>query len=476
MVGHRNLKRTLGLSYVIVFVVANIIGSGVYKKIAPMAAELHSSVWILLAWIVAGIITILGALSNAEVAGLLADTGGEYVYLKKIYNRFFAFIYGWSFFTVIESATISSLAYIFAQSLNSILPVPEIFPSLRDLTIGGVFYPFQDFGIKLTAILLILLLTALNISGLKSGAWTSKAILILVLTGLSLIVVFGLTSNVARPENFMNFSDLTSKTVTFSSFFTAMLAAFWAYQGWVSVGFIGGEIKDSKRNIPKGIVAGVFIVIAIYLLVNLTYLSLLSIPHLEQIHAAGNQIAAIEAVRSFRGTGGALFMSLLILLTTLGCTNATILTGARPYYAMANDRLFFPAIGKINRYNVPGNSLFWQGIWSSVLVLSGTFDQLTDMVIFAVFIFYGATTLGVFILRRKMPDTYRPYKVWGYPVVPAIFIIFCICLFFNTIIARPREAAIGMILILTGIPVYFLLQIKKTGKSGSKKSGTRTVL
>jgi APA family basic amino acid/polyamine antiporter len=460
MNNQRNLVRTLGLGYVIIFVVANIIGSGVYKKIAPMAAELHSSIWILLAWIVGGIITLFGALSNAEVAGLLADTGGEFVYLKKIYNRFFSFLYGWSLFTIIQTATISSLAYVFAQSLNSIIHIPEIFSSLQHFTIGGIFFPFQDFGVKLTAILLILLLTSLNISGLKSGAGTSKAILLMVFAGLFLIVFFGLINMSGQPANYLDVKELTSGTVTLSSFFTAMLAAFWAYQGWVSVGFIGGEVKDAKRNIPKGIVIGVLVVIFIYLLVNVTYLSLLSIPQLEQIHAAGNQIAAVEAVRSFWGTSGVLFISLLILLTTLGCTNASILTGARPYYAMSRERLFFTGIGKLNKNNVPGNSLLWQGLWASVLVLSGTFDQLTDMVIFAVFIFYGATTLGVFILRRKMPDAHRPYKVWGYPVVPAIFILFCIGLIFNTVVARPREAGIGMILILTGIPVYFFLRRK----------------
>jgi APA family basic amino acid/polyamine antiporter len=458
MANQRNLVKALGLGYVIIFVVANIIGSGVYKKIAPMAAELHSSVWILMAWIVAGVISIFGALSNAEIAGLLADTGGDFVYFKKIYNRFFAFLYGWSLFTVIQTATISSLAYVFAQSLNNIISIPEIFPSLQNFSIAGIFFPFQGFGVKLTAILLILLLTSLNISGLKSGAWVSKAILLLVFIGLFLIVFFGLTSHVEKPANFMDVNDLTRGTVTLSSFFTAMLAAFWAYQGWVSVGFIGGEVKDANRNIPKGIVIGVFIVIFIYLLVNVTYLSLLSIPQLEQVHASGNQIAAVEAVRSFWGTGGVLFISLLILITTLGCTNASILTGARPYYAMARDRHFFPGIGKLNKANVPGNSLLWQGIWASVLVLSGTFDQLTDMIVFAVFIFYGATSLGVFILRRKMPDAYRPYKVWGYPVVPAIFIIFCMFLFFNTIFTRPREAVIGMVLIISGIPVYLLIQ------------------
>lgn len=254
--------------------------------------------------------------------------------------------------------------------------------------------------------------------------------------------------------------DLTNGTVTFSSFFTAMLAAFWAYQGWVSVGYIGGEVKNPKSNIPKGIMIGTLVVIAVYLLVNITYMALLSIPQLEQVYAAGNQIAAVEAIRSFWGTGGVLFISLLISLTTLGCTNASILTGARPYYAMAREGLFFKKIGELNKSNVPGSSLLWQGIWASVLVLSGTFDQLTDMIIFAVFIFYGATSVGVFILRKKMPDAHRPYKVWGYPFIPAFYILFCIVLFFNTIIARPREAAIGSVLILLGIPVFLYLQKK----------------
>ncbi|MFH0761022.1 MAG: amino acid permease [Bacteroidota bacterium] len=462
MNNQRSLVRTFGVGYVIIFVVANIIGSGVYKKIAPMAAELHSSEWILMAWVAGGIITLFGALSNAEVAGLLADTGGDFAYFKKIYNRFFAFLYGWSLFAVIQTATIASLAYVFTQSLNSIIRIPEVLPSLQDFTILGVFSPFKDFGIKLTAILLILLLTGLNMSGLKSGARTSKIILLLVGLGLLTIIVFGLTGPVERPVTALAAGGLSTGNVTLSAFFTAMLAAFWAYQGWASVGFIGGEIKDANRNVPRGIVIGVFIVIAVYLLVNFTYLKLLSIPQLEQIHAAGNQIAAVEAVRVFWGRGGVMFISILILITTLGCTNASILTGARPYYAMAREGLFFSGIGKLNRANVPSNSLLWQGIWSSVLVLSGSFDQLTDMLIFAVFIFYGATSMGVIILRRRMPDAPRPYKVWGYPVVPVFYILFCIGLFINTIVTKPREAAIGLALILAGIPFYLIMQRKKT--------------
>lgn len=449
------LSRALGLRLVIVVVIGNILGSGVYKKVAPMAAELHSSGWILICWVLGGIITLFGALSNAEVAGLLADTGGDYAYFRKIYNRFFAFIFGWSLFTVIQTATIASLAYVFAQSLVSIVSLPPVLTSLADFSIGGVFYPFADFNVKLTAILLIALLTWLNTNGIKTGAGVSTAILALVFIGIFVIIAFGLAHS---PQSLGSvFSTQTTdpnQSVTLSNIFTGMLSAFWAYQGWASIGYIGGEVKDAKRTIPRGIAVGVFIIITLYLLVNTTYLSLLSIPELEQIYKAGNQITAVEAVRSFWGTNGALFISVLILITTLGCTNASILSGCRPYFAMAREGLFFSKAAELNEARVPANSLLFQGVWSCLLVLSGTFDQLTDMIIFAVFIYYGATTLGVFILRKRMPDAPRPYKVWGYPVVPALMILFCACLVVNTFFVRPREAAIGLVLMLTGVPMY----------------------
>lgn len=469
MVENRKLARTLGLGYVVIIVIANIIGSGVFKKIAPMATELHSATWILVVWLAAGIITLFGALSNAEVAGLMADTGGDFVYLNKIYNRFFSFLYGWSLFTVIQTAAISSVAYVFTQSLNSIVRIPDILTSWQHFTIGGVFYPFQDFGIKLTTILLIMLLTLLNMSGLKSGAWVNKAVLLVVGAGLVVIVIAGLGSGGHNTFNSIGAGAMKHDRVSVSSFYTAMLAAFWAYQGWVSVGFIGGEIKDPRKNIPRGIVTGVLIVIVTYVVVNFAYLRLMSVNDLEQVDRAGNQIAAIEAIRGLWGSAGVMFISLLILISTLGCTNASILTGARPYYAMAGEKLFFKGLGKLNSKNVPSNSLLLQGIWASVLVLSGTFDQLTDMLIFAVYIFYGATATGVFILRFRMPEVYRPYRVWGYPVIPAVFILFCIGLFFNTVITRPREAAIGLVLILAGIPVYFLMErVRRRQKSGKE--------
>jgi APA family basic amino acid/polyamine antiporter len=456
----RQLKQTLGPGMVIVLAIANIIGSGVYKKIAPMAAELHSSGWILICWILAGIISLFGALCNAEVAGLLADTGGEFVYYKKIYNRFFAFIFGWSLFTIIQTASISSLAYVFSQSLNSIIPFPSVLNGLADFNIANVFYPFANLNVKLVAILLIILLTWINSRGIKIGANLSTVILILVISGILTIVIFGLASAHSHLHAVYNMKTTSSSSISFSAVFTAMLAAFWAYQGWAVVGYIGGEVKNPKRNIPIGIATGVVIVIILYLLINTTYLSLLSIPSLEKVYQSQNGIAAVEAVRIFWGSKGALSISILIALTTLGSAHATILVSCRPYYAMAREGLFFSPIGKLNKASAPAASLWSQGIWACLLVLSGSFDQLTDMIIFAVFIYYGATTMGVFVLRRKMPNAPRPYKVWGYPVVPAVVILFCIILFANTIVARPREAAIGIILMLSGVPFYFWFRRK----------------
>lgn len=454
------LSRSLGLRLVIVVVIGNIIGSGVYKKVAPMTAELHSSGWVLICWILAGIISLFGALCNAEVAGLLADTGGEYVYYQKIYNKFFAFLFGWSLFTVIQTAAISALAYVFAESLNSVMHLPELLPSWAEISVFGWFQPFKDLNVKLTAIILIIILTWINTRGIKTGAGVSMAILILVFASIFTIIAFGLTSN-AADLNRIQTATANNSAVSFSAVFTAMLAAFWGYQGWASVGYIGGEVKDAKRNLPKGIAIGIFTIIVLYLLVNTTYLSLLSIPQLEEIYNAGSKIAAIEAVKSFWGSNGVLFISILILITTLGCCNATILASSRPYFAMATEGLFFKKVAKLNNKQAPVNSLLYQCVWACILVLSGTFDQLTDMIIFAVFIYYGATTLGVFILRKKMPDTPRPYKVWGYPIVPAIVVIFCAVLVINTVFSRPREAAIGAALMLTGVPMYWWFSRQK---------------
>lgn len=427
-----------------------------------MAAELHSSGWVLICWVIAGLVSLCGAFCYAEVSGLLADTGGEYAYYKKIYNRFIAYMFGWSFFAVIQSASIASLAYVSAESFHSMIPYGPLGKAWEQYNIAGVIYPFADLHIKLFAVTQIILLTWLNTRGLRSGTGFSTALMILIFLGIFSIIVFGLNSEASNLGSIFNMQTSNQSVVTFSSVFTAMLAAFWAYQGWATTCMVGGEIKNANRILPIGITTGVLLVIAIYLLINATYLSLLSVDQLEAVKLSGNQIAAIEAVSVFGGNTGVLLISILIFITALGCNNATILTTCRTYYAMATEGLFFKSVGRLNKASVPANSLIYQCVWSCLLVFTGSFDQLTDMVIFAIFIFYGATAVGVILLRKKMPDAPRPFKVWGYPVVPVLFILFCISLFFNTIYSRPREALIGICLMLAGVPFYYYF--KRTNK------------
>ena len=455
------LVRSLGLFSAIILVVSSIIGSGIFKKVAPMSAELLSPGLVLFCWLLAGVVSLFGALSNAEVAGLLADSGGEYVYYRRIYGRLFAFLYGWASFAVIRSASIASIAYVFAQSFNSLYALPVLPPQIARISLLGIFQPFDNFGVKLLAISLVWLLTGVNYRGLRFGGGVSSVVTGTVVVGIVLIVVAGLTVGGGSWVNIQtNAPDYVSRSWTdpslMNTIFTAMLAAFWGYEGWSSLGYIGGEIKNPNRNIPLALTFGVLSVIVIYLAVNFTYLYVLPVTDFVQIHDSKNTIAAVAVVNSFWGKTGVLLISLLILIATFGCTNTTILLSSRLYYKMANQGLFFKKADFIHpRYNTPSFALVMQAGWASVLVLSGSFDQLTDMLIFASFIFYGATTLGVFILRRQMPDAPRPYRVIGYPVVPGLFIIFCILLIANTLIERPREAGIGLFLIFTGLPFYF---------------------
>jgi basic amino acid/polyamine antiporter, APA family len=470
------LVRSVTLSAATILVVSSVIGSGVYKKVAPMSGKMIETILpdgskvmeyvglmspklVLMAWILGGIVSLFGALSNAEIAGMMADSGGEYVYFKRIYNKFTAFLWGWTTFAVIKTASISSIAYVFAQSFNNLYELPKLPDSIAKITVLGIFQPFESFGVKAFTIALILILTYINTRGLKGGAAISDWLTKLVIAGLSVIVIGGLFFGGG------SFSNITTPSVHYverswfdpafmSAMFTAMLAAFWGYEGWNTLGFMAGEIKEPNRNLPLALAGGLAIIITAYLLVNFTYLYVMPIDKIMAIPAG--KIAAVEVIRSFAGNGGAMLLSVLILITTLGCTNATILMPPRVYWAMAKDGLFFKSAAHIDPVsNTPNNAIWIQGIWACLLVLSGSFDQLTDMLIFAAFVFYGATALGVFILRVKEPNAERPYRVWGYPFVPAIFILFCIGLVINTIISQPREAGIGLALILSGVPFYY---------------------
>lgn len=430
-----------------------------------MSAELLAPDLVLWAWVLGGVISLFGALSNAEIAGMMADSGGEYVYFKRIYGRFMAFLWGWSTFAVIKTAAIASIAYVFAQSFNALIPLPHLPPSVESIRFG-LFLPFENLGVKGLSILIILVLTFLNTRGLKGSAGLSTWITWLVVGGLGLIVVSGLFlgggsfSNIRTPS--IQYVPRSWTDFEFiKAMFGALVAAFWAYEGWNSVGFIGGEIKNPNRNLPLALFFGMLAIIGVYVLVNFTYLFVLPIDDLVQVHIAKNEIAAVAVVRHFAGNLGASVLSIIILITTLGCTNSTILMPPRVYNSMAKDGLFFKMAAKIHpKYHTPNAALWMQGVWASILVLSGSFDQLTNMLIFAAFFFYGATAFGVFVMRYRAPNAERPYRVWGYPVVPALFVLFCISLIYITCYNNPREAEIGAGLMLTGVPMYFFWNFK----------------
>ncbi|MES2731159.1 MAG: amino acid permease [Bacteroidota bacterium] len=457
------LLRSIGLFAAIALVVGNMIGSGVFKKVAPMSAALQSPGLVLLAWLLAGVVTLFGALTNAEIAGMIVEPGGQYAYFKRMYGRGFAFFYGWTCFSVYQCASQASIAYVFAQSFHSLVPLPHLSAEWEVIHVLGIFTPFDNLGVKILTIGLLSLLTTINYFGVKYGSTLSSVLSSAVVICIVGIILLGLSigggsfDNIVTPASSFEQSAVAQSSLGFlSALFTAMMGAFWAYDGWNNLGMLGGEIKNPHRNIPLALTGGVAIVTAVYLLVNFTYLYTMPMEEIIQVAKTPNAIAAIEAVRRFMGSDGALAVSLLILMATFNSTNTSILSNSRIYFAMANDGLFFQSAATYHPvYRTPSVSLVMQAIWASVLVFSGSFDQLTDMLIFAVFIFYGAGAFGVFVLRRKMPDVPRPYRAVGYPVIPALFVLFCVVLVGVSLVAKPRESIQALVLMMSGIPFYW---------------------
>lgn len=474
------LVKTFGFFTAFLLVAGSMIGSGVFKKVAPMTAELGSPWLVLAALLAAGIISLLGALTNAEVAGLIAEPGGQYAYFKKMYGKPFSFLYGWSMMSVVQTATAASVAYVFAESLNTLYELPRLGAEWEAITYGNEtfkFTPFYNLGVKTVTIGLLMMLTAINYVGVKWGGLVLKVLASSVIACIVIIILLCFSLGGGDVEN-LNHAAVVEDVTKHSgmgfvgAFFAAMMSAFWAYEGWNTVGFMGGEIKNPYKNIPRALTYGTLFVILLYMLINLAYVYVLPAESFIAINSGENQIAAVEVVRSFLGGAGAVFILVLIMMSTFNSTNTTIMGAPRIYYGMANDGLFFKSVAKVHpKYKTPSNALLVQGIWSSVLVLSGNFDQLTDMLIFAAFIFYGAGAYGVFVLRRKLKDVPRPYKVWGYPFIPGLFVVFCAALVIVSIVERPREAGIGTFLILTGLPVYYYMRnkYKTTGNSNMQE-------
>lgn len=439
------LARSLDLRSATLLVVSGIVGSGVFKKVAPMAAELGSPLLVVGCWVAAGLVSLTGALTYAEMAGMFPQSGGEYVYFRNVYGRLFAFLYGWGAFTVMRTATIAALAHIFGQSLVSL---------------AGLSGESVEFTVKSIATVLILGLSLINYRGVTVAEGLSRALIYLTFGGVALIAFLGFDAESGSLTNLTQAVSRSTVTTTggslLGSLVVASLGAFWGYEGWNQIGYIGEEVKNPQRNLPIALSVGTSIVIGIYVLLNVVYVYVLPIDTLIQLANAPGKIAAVEVVRQAAGWAGATFISILILITTSNSTNASILMPARVFYAMARDGLFFKSVAIIHpRFKTPSMAILLQSAWAVVLVWSGSFDQLTDMLVFASFIFYGATGLGVLLLRRKQPERFRPYRVIGYPVVPLFFLGCCLLLVVMTLINQPREALTGLGLILTGLPFYW---------------------
>jgi APA family basic amino acid/polyamine antiporter len=459
---NNQLQPKLGLRAASFLVISVIIGSGVFKKIAPMAQELGTPWLILLCWLIAGIVSLAGALCTAELVSMYPNSGGEYNYFQKIYGRFFSFLYGWASFAVIKTAAISALAYIFAQSLNSLFPLPVID---SDATFLGL-HLFENLSIKLLAALLILLLTLLNYRGVQFAEKLSSVLTYAMLAAIAFFLVVGFGSDKG------SISHLTTPAIGFSAdlngwtlmkaLFLASLGAFWGYDGWNNIAFIGEEIKNPKRNLPLALGLGTLGVMAVYVMINFVFLYVMPIDFFIQLNATPNKIAAVEVAGQLSGTVGMVLVASLILVTTMNSTNSSILMSARMLYAMSRDKTFFKQAASVHpTYNTPDKALFIQAIWAILLLFSGSFDQLTDMLVFAAFLFYAATAVGLIYLRIKVPNMERGYKVIGYPVVPILFLLFCITICVMTLINQPYEAMMGMALIASGLPVYWWLGKEK---------------
>lgn len=465
--GKANLVQYFGLTTGIILLVSSIIGSGVYKKVAPMSQSLESPYLILLAWLLAGLVTLLGVLTIAEIAMRIPVSGGPFAYLREMYGEKVSYFYGWASFACIQSASTASISYVSAQSLHAVLPLPILGGHWETMTVLGVFTPFADLGVKLAAVFFILVLTFVNSRGVHQGGRVTNVITVIVLISLFIIVMAGLSAgggvfnNITTNAGSYPPESFTQSGGFLKAMFLAMLAAFWAYEGWINIGFVGDEIRNPQRNIPRILIFGMLIITGIYLVVNFTYLYVLPVDAMINVANSPNTIAAVEVIRHFAGYEGAFAISLLIIVTTLGCTNATILTSARIYYAMAKKGLFFKQAAEVHpEYHTPNKSLWIFATWSSILVFSGTFDQLTDMLVFAQFIFYGLVVAGIFILRKQSPSAPKTYKTLGYPVVPILYVLFCIGLLANTLMERPREAIMGLVLIALGTPFYFWFKRK----------------
>ena len=478
------LVQGLGLTSATTLVMGSMIGSGIFIVSAEIARETNSPGLLLGAWLVTGFLTIVGALSYGELAAMMPKAGGQYVYLRESLGPLWGFLYGWTLFLVIQTGTVAAVGVAFGKFLGHFFPSISAdnwiwhIAHVKPIHIGSIVLGNMDVGLNtqnLCGIVIVVVLTIVNMYGIKTGAFVQNVFTIAKVSALFLLVVAGVFVGrnagaiAANFHDFWRLNFLHSATGTPAGPFVGVLTilavaqvgSLFSADAWNNVTFTAGEVKNPKRNLPLSLALGTGVVIALYVLANVIYLTVLPLKDIQ--NAPADRVGTAVMQQMCGGTGASL-MAVAILISTFGCCNGLILAGARVYYAMAKDGLFFKSVGKVNpTYRTPAISLFVQGIWTCLLCLSGTYGQLLDYIIFAVLVFYILTIAGLFVLRYKRPDAERPYRAVGYPVLPAIYIVMALFIDVVLLIYKPQYTWPGLFIVLLGIPVYLIWSSRKTG-------------
>jgi len=457
-----HFKRELGLLDGTMLVVGSMIGSGIFIVSADIARQVGSAGWLTLIWLLSGFITVVAAVSYGELSAMFPKAGGQYVYLKEAYNKLIAFLYGWSFFAVIQTGTIAAVGVAFSKF------AAYLYEPLSDENILYELGAFKLNAAQLVSILTIIILTFINSRGVKNGKILQTVLTIIKILSLLGLVIFGLTLAAKASVWDANWTDgwstrtldkesgswlPISGTALISGISAAMVGSLFSSDAWNGVTFIAGEIKNPKRNVGLSLFLGTFIVTSLYVVTNLMYLAV--IPFDEIATAKFDRVAVVASDYIF-GNIGALIIAIMIMISTFACNNGLIMAGARVYYTMAKDGLFFKKAAVLNSSSVPAWALWAQCVWASALCLTGKYGDLLDFVIIIVLIFYILTIYGIFILRKKMPDVERPYKAFGYPFLPMIYIIVASAICISLLITKFSTCGWGVLIMLTGIPVYYL--------------------
>lgn len=493
-------QQKIGLFDATMLVVGTIIGSGIFIVSADIARDVGSSGWLLAIWALTGVMTLMGALCYAELAAMMPQAGGQYIFLREAYSPLWGFLYGWSCFLVIQTGSIAAVGVAFAKFLGVLVPAlgvkvedgaHEIFRSRPldwELSLPWMSEPFFKYPYftvtagHVVAVIIVVFLSLVNCVGVREGKWVQNVFTVAKTLGLMTLIVVGLTvaaspqaisanlgdlwSGITRTGRFREVSEMVGLGTALVAFMVAggaMVGSLFSADAWNNITFTAGEVQNPRRNLPRCLALGVGIVITLYLLANLAYLTALP---LQGNAAAANAFErGIDhakddrvAIAVFESAGipfGVTFIALAVMISTFGSINGMILMGARLYYAMAQDGLFFQSVGQLNRRGVPAAGLILQGLWSVLLIFSGTYSDLLDYVIFAALLFYVLTVIGLFILRRKLPDMERPYRVLGYPWMPIVYVILCAVIMLDLLIVKPVYTWPGLIIVLSGIPVYF---------------------